>query len=123
VLGVLDFCAYLLYNRYNKNKHKIMKFGKFLAVVLALFVSVAACAVAFADDIEKEKAAQEVCGFEFMDEDEAFYDAEVVAIRRKLKIEPGEVFRVKVFIKNTGNMPWFSAESECYGPEMHFGNR
>lgn len=87
-------------------------------IVLVIFVSVISCSVAFADDMKSGE--REVCGFNFPEEGE-FYDAEVVAVRRKLKIEPGEIFRVKVFIKNTGNMPWFSAESECLGPEMHLG--
>lgn len=69
--------------------------------------------------ITRVKEKDEVCGFSLPEEES--YDAEVVAIRRKLKVEPGEIFRVKVFIKNTGTMPWFSNESDCLGPKMSLG--
>lgn len=65
------------------------------------------------------KRSQEACGFEFPDNQE--YKAEVVSIRRKLQVEKGEVFRVKVFLKNSGNMPWFSNDSICLGPKMSLG--
>ncbi|MBT4917051.1 L,D-transpeptidase [Candidatus Peregrinibacteria bacterium] len=81
------------------------------------------------EDVEEEvvieeedrtpKRSQEACGFEFPDETE--YKAEVVSVRRKLQVEKGEVFRVKVFLKNNGNMPWFSNDSICLGPKMSLG--
>ncbi len=52
---------------------------------------------------------------------EAQNSASVVAIRRQLRVEPGEIFRVKVFLKNTGNTPWFSMDSSCAGPKMSLG--
>lgn len=97
-----------------------MKYSKFLSVILVLFASVITSAVAFAEDVEEEHVAQEVCGFEFT-EGEVAHDAEVVAVRRQLRVETGEVFRVKVFLKNTGNMPWLSDESSCAGPRMYLG--
>ncbi|MFH1533739.1 MAG: L,D-transpeptidase [Nitrospirota bacterium] len=98
-----------------------MKYSKFLSVILVLFVSIATSAVAFAEDVEEEDVSQEVCGFELLEEGEAAHNAEVVAVRRQLRVETGEVFRVKVFLKNTGNMPWFSDESSCAGPRMYLG--
>lgn len=53
--------------------------------------------------------------------EEKKYEAQVVAIRRKLRVEIGEIFRVKVFLKNTGTMPWFSNKSQCLGPKMSLG--
>ncbi|MFH1218288.1 MAG: L,D-transpeptidase [Candidatus Peregrinibacteria bacterium] len=64
-------------------------------------------------------AVDETCGFSVPNEKD--YDADVVSVRRKLRVEPGEVFRVKVFLKNTGNMPWFSNKSSCLGPKMSLG--
>ncbi len=62
---------------------------------------------------------KENCVYESV-EDKTF-DASIIAVRRELRIEKGEAFRVKVFIKNTGNMPWFSGESSCVGPHMSLG--
>lgn len=69
---------------------------------------------------EVENASQENCMFDFVEDAEA-YGAEVITVRRKLRVEPGEIFRVKVFIKNTGNMPWFSDNSKCSSPKMYLG--
>ncbi|NIA01914.1 MAG: L,D-transpeptidase family protein [Nitrospirae bacterium] len=93
-----------------------MKYSKSLSVVLVLFVSLFASSVAFAEGVD-----QEVCGFELLEEGEVAHDAEVVAVRRQLRVEVGDTFRVKVFLKNTGNMPWFSDESSCAGPRMYLG--
>lgn len=49
------------------------------------------------------------------------FEAKVVTVRRKLKVDEGEIFRVKAFVKNTGNMPWFNDESGCEGPKMFLG--
>ncbi len=38
-----------------------------------------------------------------------------------MRVEPGSVFQVKVFMKNTGNMPWFSGESDCAEPGVYIG--
>lgn len=70
------------------------------------------------DESDKNNS-QDVCGFEVPEE--KTYGAQIISIRRQLRVEPGETFRVKVFMKNTGSMPWFSNESECLGPKMSLG--
>lgn len=47
--------------------------------------------------------------------------ASLVAIRRQLKVNTGETFRVKVFLQNTGTNPWFSTQSICGGAKMSLG--
>jgi hypothetical protein len=49
------------------------------------------------------------------------YESQLVTVRRKLRVDTDEVFRVKVFLKNTGNMPWFSDESTCAGTHVSLG--
>ncbi len=62
---------------------------------------------------------KESCGFEMPTE--TVYDAKIVTVRKKLRVETGESFRVKVFVKNNGNMPWFSNKSTCMGPKAFLG--
>lgn len=98
-----------------------MKYSRILSVIFVLFVVVMTSGVVFAEgETEEVPVEKEVCGYDFPEEGEE-YDAEVIAVRRKLLVETGEFFRVKVFIKNTGNMPWFSDDSSCLGPEMFLG--
>jgi len=53
---------------------------------------------------------------------EAKYDATIIEVRKKLQIDTGETFRVKVFVRNDGNTPWFSRESGCTGnPVVNLG--
>lgn len=73
----------------------------------------------YLEDFSSVDPGDDVCGFEVPDP--KTYDAQVVAVRRKLRVELNEIFRVKVFIKNTGNMPWFSNASKCLGPKMSLG--
>lgn len=61
------------------------------------------------------------CGFTLPDE--KTYSAQLIAIRRKLRVEPGETFRVKIFMKNTGTMPWLSNINTCMGPKMSLGTK
>ncbi|MFH1284890.1 MAG: L,D-transpeptidase [Candidatus Peregrinibacteria bacterium] len=92
------------------------------------YLSAALCAFfifsggSFAATIETAQAAgdRETCGFD-VPENKA-YDAELIAVRRKLHVETDEIFRVKVFVRNNGNMPWFSNESACPGPRMSLGS-
>ncbi|PKL36566.1 hypothetical protein CVV38_01540 [Candidatus Peregrinibacteria bacterium HGW-Peregrinibacteria-1] len=49
------------------------------------------------------------------------YSSQFISHRQKLKVEPGEIFRTKVFLKNTGNTPWFSDSSPCSEPHMNLG--
>ncbi len=53
--------------------------------------------------------------------DDVQFEAKTVSVRRKLKVEPEEVFRVKVFMQNRSNVPWFSADSNCGGNKVHLG--
>ena len=73
----------------------------------------------YLEDFSSVDPGDDVCGFEVPDQ--KTYDAQVISVRRKLRVEPSEIFRVKVFIKNTGNMPWFSNASKCLGPKMSLG--
>ncbi|MFA6305669.1 MAG: hypothetical protein WC651_02985, partial [Candidatus Gracilibacteria bacterium] len=49
------------------------------------------------------------------------FSAQTISVRRKLKIDTNEIFRVTVFVKNSGNMPWFSGKSTCSGPHLSLG--
>lgn len=49
------------------------------------------------------------------------YTADVVSVRHKFKVGTNEEFRVKVFLKNTGNVPWFSNKSGCSGSVVNLG--
>jgi lipoprotein-anchoring transpeptidase ErfK/SrfK len=50
------------------------------------------------------------------------YNAAVVEVRKKLQVDAGEIFRVKVFMRNDGNTPWFSGDSGCTsGPVVNLG--
>ncbi|PIR54640.1 hypothetical protein COU74_05115 [Candidatus Peregrinibacteria bacterium CG10_big_fil_rev_8_21_14_0_10_36_19] len=61
----------------------------------------------------------EKCDFEYPDE--KLYKSQVVSVRRKLQVDEGETFRIKAFLLNTGNTPWFSKKSNCDGPKMSLG--
>ncbi|MFA5947933.1 MAG: L,D-transpeptidase family protein [Candidatus Gracilibacteria bacterium] len=65
-------------------------------------------------DVEKQSCEYEVPEIKT-------YKAEVIAIRKKLRVETGEIFKVKVFLKNEGNMPWKSDKSDCNAPLMFLG--
>ena len=62
---------------------------------------------------------EDVCGFEAPDD--KTYGAQLVAVRRQLRVNTNENFRVKVFMKNTGSMPWFANKSTCLGPKASLG--
>jgi hypothetical protein len=51
------------------------------------------------------------CQFNFPEKKQ--YKAEFVAVRKKGIIAQGELFETKVYIKNAGNVPWFSSHSGC----------
>lgn len=110
-------------------------------LTLTLVVSVIISSIAFAakkDSVTEVKADVQNTGsgstaVDFEDPDEnvqdCFYaipkevknDAQVVVVRNKLKIDAGDKFTVKIFVKNAGNVPWFSSESTCTGPKMSLG--
>lgn len=60
-----------------------------------------------------------VCAFE--KQEDPIYNAQLLTVRKYLRVEKEEVFNVRVFIKNTGNMPWFSGESHCNGHKFFLG--
>ncbi|GEM_PF-1573275 len=41
------------------------------------------------------------------------YEAKFLSIKKKGFIAPGEAFKIQVFLENSGNTPWFSADSGC----------
>ncbi len=49
------------------------------------------------------------------------FNAQTISVRRKLKVDTNEVFRVTAFVKNSGNTPWFSGKSTCTGPHVSLG--
>ncbi len=132
---------FMLYNVRNQyqNKKQNMKFNKTISfLLLAAFVQSLFVNSAFAeekldrelDDFEEVQLAsveetkqveekKEVCGF--YEPESKVYNGQLISVRRKLKLDENEIFRVKVFLKNTGNMPWFSDESTCTGPHMSLG--
>lgn len=62
---------------------------------------------------------EDVCGFTAPEN--KTYGAQMISVRKKMRVEIGEKFRVKIFMKNTGTMPWFSNNSKCLGPKMSLG--
>jgi hypothetical protein len=48
------------------------------------------------------------------------YAGQLESIDVPLYVEPNQLFDVTVKIKNTGNMPWFAADSGCPGQSMTF---
>lgn len=62
----------------------------------------------------------DTCGYEAPEENK--FSSQVITVRRKLRVEPGEIYRVKVFLKNTGNIPWFSEKSQCQGYRVFLGS-
>ena len=94
-----------------------MQIRNFLMTALAvgMFSTVGMTASADFEDVTDSTS----CGFEMPEEE--VYDASVVTVRRQLRVEEGDEFKVKVYIKNSGNMPWFRADSKCLGPKMSLG--
>lgn len=100
---------------------------KKLAAIIStgLVVSVICAAVAYAEakinrvTTPKELKPIEDCYFSLPDD--KIYDAQLIAVKRELKVDAGQTFQVKVFLKNTGSMPWFSNKSMCLGPKMSLG--
>jgi|GEM_PF-622038 len=71
---------------------------------------------------EKISAAEEdVCGFDGAADEDPVYSAQVITVRKKFRYSENEEFQVKVYVKNTGNMPWFSQDSKCVGARVYLG--
>ena len=106
-------------------------------LTLFLVVSIVISSIAFAAkkdpvaDVQNAGSGATAVDFENPDKNvqDCFYaipkevknDAQVVAVRNKLKVVKGDEFQVKIFLKNTGNTPWFSSKSSCTGPKMSLG--
>lgn len=67
-----------------------------------------------------DRTKEDICGFNLPEKQ--VYDAELVTVRKQLRVEQGEVFKVKVFLKNTGTMSWFSNTSSCAGAKIFLGS-
>ena len=63
----------------------------------------------------------DVCGFDGLTDEEPVYNAQVITVRKKFRYMESEDFTVKVYVKNTGNMPWFSPDSKCIGARVYLG--
>jgi len=69
---------------------------------------------------EDENSAEVTdCKFDYPAEKK--YEAKFLAVRKKGVVAPGELFEIKVFIKNEGNVPWFSSDSGCGGAVAFLG--
>lgn len=88
-------------------------------LVFTLVIASIVTPSAFAATPEVIERPTEVCNF--TTPEVTTYDGEVITVRRKLQVDQGEEFRVKVFVKNTGNMPWFSKQSICPGGKVSLG--
>lgn len=118
----LDIFLFLFYNiDENKNKNMFLK-RLILFCLVSSFLCLSFGAIAFAEDEVDETvdAAEEIsCLYDVPEE--KTYDAEIISVRNPLKVEEGEIFTIKVFVKNSGAMPWFSDETSCKGPIMFLG--
>lgn len=82
--------------------------------IFSLLVMVAISQVAFAEDVElEEEVARDLKICEFAAADNPEYSSSFIARYGDLTAEIGEEKQFKIFVKNTGNMPWFSLDSGC----------
>jgi len=49
------------------------------------------------------------------------YKATLIDVRKKFKVEEGEAFKVKVFLRNDGNVAWYSKDNPENGPRIYLG--
>ena len=84
---------------------------KLIAFVPALALLLTQTAFAEVEEAELLPREQKICQHDVPETPE--YSASFISKNSKLKVEESEVFEVKVFIKNTGNTPWFSVDSGC----------
>lgn len=62
-------------------------------------------------------AEADKCGFVMPDKKE--FKGEITKVdNQKITVERGKVFKVKFYLKNTGNVPWTRLENECGWPVM-----
>lgn len=95
----------------------LLRFSCVSLVAAAFLFSFSSVSFANTDLTENNKKV--ACGYNVPEN--PHYDAHFLTVRRQLRVEPGEVFQVKVFMKNTGNMPWFSGDSGCAGSLLYLG--
>lgn len=74
-----------------------------------------------APDDTQLKDEEDVCYMPYLGDESAKYDAEIITVRKKFKFDLKEEFKVKVYVKNTGNVPWFSPDSKCEGTRVFLG--
>lgn len=96
----------------------MLHFGKHLAVS-AVIASLLATNFVAAEELAPRSSQKEVC--KFTEPTERVYDVNVVTVRKKLKVDKGENFEVKVYVKNNSNVPLFSDESPCPGLKVFLG--
>lgn len=53
------------------------------------------------------------CDYSFGEGETPEYSYEYIGSKRDLQFKPGEVSEIKVYIRNTGNVPFFSESSQC----------
>ncbi len=85
-------------------------------ILLSILLLISLNTVSFA---EEAAVAPEDCSYEEPDVEK--YEAEFVSVRRPLRVDTNDEFKVKAFIKNTGNVPWFSSKSSCEDAKMLIG--
>jgi hypothetical protein len=66
-------------------------------------------------------AEEDICGFPDRGGADLEYTAQLITVRKQFRHDEDELFRVKVFLKNTGNAPWFSPDSKCPGAHVYLG--
>ncbi len=87
-----------------------MRFQKFLALVPLLAF------VMFSQSAFAEERGSKLC--DYVPKENPTFSSAFVAKNANLKVDVGEEFVVNVFVKNTGNTPWFSQNSGCEGSKV-----
>lgn len=92
-----------------------------VAAPLALLLFLAVQKSVFAEDATPVdfETVNEKCVYEA--QEEPLIQGQEISVRKKLRVELKEKYRVKIFMRNTGNMPWFSATSGCGSPIVSLG--
>lgn len=106
------------------NKNKNMKITKALFLLLILNLSGSSVFAeetvpVTAPDVDLKPVIREECVYQPVEEPK--YSASFVSVQSPFKVDPKVAFEVKAFVRNTGNTPWFSANSGCKGPQMSLG--
>ncbi len=70
---------------------------------------------------KKSKGEEDICGFPDRGGADLEYTAQLITVRKQFRHDEDELFKIKVFLKNTGNAPWFSPDSRCPGAHVYLG--